>query len=289
MPIATSLPRESSTPFHSMNSVSAIQRLAVCCGFLGGLVSPEVKAQTPGIPEPPVVLYGRIISAQPAPDPATVSFMLTGSSEAVTTATPARVVTVEGVNWFVVSIPFETRSVQGDPVLTATPGTLALTPADTTYAVSAKVGNASATLPAGAETLLYSAQRQGLIERIDLSLGSETFEAWSQRLFGGQVSPAADADGDGQTNYQEYLAGTDPKNPQSHLALTSFMPAPGGGFTFTWDSVAGKVYRVERSTGAGSWSPVGQSLTGTGGPLSFTDNNPGEGSRLFYRVTVGAP
>jgi hypothetical protein len=213
------------------------------------------------IPEPPVVFFGQVTPALPAPDFSTVIFTLTGNSETITTATPTRVVTIEGASWFIVSIPFETRAVSGSPALTATPNTLALTAANTTYTVTtytvtAKLGPANATLPTGKTTLIYGATTQGLIDRIDLTLGGENFAQWSQRVFGSLVSQTDDADGDGRSNYEEYLAGTDPQNPSSRLSVKTFAPLPGGGLTLTWETTQGKTYQVERSDSLtpGQWN-----------------------------------
>lgn len=242
----------------------------------------------PAIPEPPVVFYGQVTPASPPPDLTTVSFTLSGNSEALTTATPARVVTIDGASWYIISIPFETRTVSGGPSLTTTPGTLALTAANTTYNVTAKLGTTNATLPTGKTTLTYGAPSQGLIDRIDLNLGGETFAQWSQRIFGNQVSQTTDADGDGRTNYEEYLAGTDPRNADSRLTVRSFSPLPGGGFNLTWDTIAGKSYSVERSTSLApnQWSILQSGIQGDGALKSFSDTNPGPAIRLFYRVSV---
>lgn len=62
-----------------------------------------------------------------------------------------------------------------------------------------------------------------------------------------QVDPNGDADGDGKTNYQEYLAGTDPKDPNSSLQSTSIAPTGAGALPISWRSVAGQTYTVERS------------------------------------------
>lgn len=260
----------------------------ILLSLLLGLSPGRSQAQSTAIPEPPVVYYGQVTPAAPAPDISAVSFTLTGNSEIVTTATPARVVTIEGASWFIVSIPFETRSVSGSPALTATPGTLALTAANTTYTVSAKVGTTNATLPTGKTTLIYGVPTQGLIERIDLSLGGETFAQWSQRLFGSLVSQTDDADGDGRTNYEEYLAGTDPKNANSRLTVKTFAPLPGGGLTLTWDTVTGKTYSVERSTSLSpnQWTVLQPNVQGDGTIKSYSDTNPGTATRLFYRIAV---
>ncbi len=235
-----------------------------------------------------MVFYGQVTPASPAPDLSAVSFTLTGNSETLTTTTPSRVITIEGATWFIVSIPFETRTISGSPALTATPNTLALTAADTTYTVTAKVGPANATFPTGKTTLIYGAPTQGLIDRIDLTLGGETFAQWSQHISGSLVSQTDDADGDGRTNYEEYLAGTDPQNPNSLLTVKSFAPLPGGGFTLTWDTVTGKTYTVERSSSLtpNQWTTLQNNVSGDGTVKSFTDANPRAETRLFYRVAV---
>lgn len=169
-----------------------------------------------------------------------------------------------------------------------TPNTLALPAADTTYTVTAKVGATNATLPIGKTTLIYSAQSQGLIARIDLSLGGETYEQWSQRIFGSLVSQTDDADGDDRTNYEEYLAGTDPKNANSRLTVKTFTPLPGGGFSLTWDTQSDRTYRVERSTSLASnqWTTLQDNIQGDGTVKTFTDSQPGTSPHLFYRIAV---
>ena len=50
-------------------------------------------------------------------------------------------------------------------------------------------------------------------------------DAWANFFFGGPVNPYGDDDGDGFSNLQEFLDGTDPKNPLSHTVHPiSLMP-----------------------------------------------------------------
>ena len=50
-------------------------------------------------------------------------------------------------------------------------------------------------------------------------------DAWANFFFGGPVNPYGDDDGDGFSNLQEFLDGTDPKNPLSHsVHPISLMP-----------------------------------------------------------------
>jgi len=56
------------------------------------------------------------------------------------------------------------------------------------------------------------------------SVGSPEYEFWSEQNFDPQTPlalrvPLADADGDGQTNLQEYAVGTDPEVPNPDIVL----------------------------------------------------------------------
>jgi hypothetical protein len=95
-----------------------------------------------------------------------------------------------------------------------------------------------------------------------------------------------DADGDGQNNLAEYLAGTGPGNPASRFAVTGVVRQAGGAFTITWSSVPGKVYQVQAALSpAGPYSPSGGVIQATGSSASYTDPQP-SGSHGFYRVAV---
>lgn len=99
----------------------------------------------------------------------------------------------------------------------------------------------------------------------------------------GANGAAGDPDGDGFTNLQEYLAGTDPKDPASLLRLTQLS---GGGQIITWTSVPGRNYQVLAAAGFGSaFSPVSGTITAFGGTTSFTNPAPAS-ARQFYRVQL---
>lgn len=262
------------------------------CGF-GMAVAPldRVAGETPALPQPDVVFYGTVacVPGNSPVIPTTVVWSVAGNGESIT-ASNTTIIVVNGGTFYLTRVPFEVRQITGGPAFAATANALALTRADTTYTRSATVGIDSATraaiVPAGKETFVYGATRQGLAERIDLTVG-ETFAEWSQRIFGSVVDPNADADGDGHTNRQEYLQGTDPQSAQSFSIVRSFTPAPGGGFTIRWDSLPARSYTVERSAtlGNGGWQAVGPPLSGTGGPLEYTHPASAE-TRLFFRIVV---
>jgi hypothetical protein len=96
-----------------------------------------------------------------------------------------------------------------------------------------------------------------------------------------------DTDGDGATNWQEWRAGTDPRNASSVLKLM----APGGSngtVTVTWQSVSGILYYLERGTdlAPANLLSIKSNLVGQAGTTSYTDTNAASLGPYFYRVGV---
>ena len=125
-----------------------------------------------------------------------------------------------------------------------------------------------------------------------------TLQRWRLGYFGmidneDNAADAADPDGDGWTNSQEFISGTDPTNRASFLRITQ-LQASGGDWIVTFPTVTGKTYRMECSNTleTGSWSTVltngvpQTSIAGTGGNVSRTDTDGALQPRRFYRVVV---
>ncbi|MDA0323983.1 MAG: hypothetical protein O2923_14875 [Verrucomicrobia bacterium] len=90
-------------------------------------------------------------------------------------------------------------------------------------------------------------------------------DAW-EALYGGDLAPGDDDDGDGHTNIEEFQAGTDPTDPSDVLRIMDLTQS-GQTRTFSYLSVDQKQYSLECLTGSlvnTNWSPI-QSLTGDGG------------------------
>jgi hypothetical protein len=131
-----------------------------------------------------------------------------------------------------------------------------------------------------------------------ITVGNRTGSSWNdgipdtwRLLYFGTVSNAlsaagADPDGDGASNWQEFVAGT---NPQDATSVFKFLPAlssPGSSFTLQWPSVVNKNYTVQSSASAeGGWSAMASNLVGNSQVLQWTDTNISSSAR-FYRAVV---
>ena len=95
-------------------------------------------------------------------------------------------------------------------------------------------------------------------------------DAWTQYYFGhpqGQESDLSragdDADGDGLTNLQEYLIGTNPKDPASTLRLQIAGVPASTNSVLSWPTVPGKSFRVQFKNDPGDalWQEAGGSVS----------------------------
>jgi Tol biopolymer transport system component len=119
---------------------------------------------------------------------------------------------------------------------------------------------------------------------------------WMIQYFGhptgqaGDLSLAQDdADGDGMSNLQEYLAGTDPTVPTSFLALNIAPVVPGTSAVLQWTAAPGKTYQLLSTTNLSNdvWSVVpgsaGAGAAGAmGGLRSFTI--PATNAPCYFRI-----
>jgi hypothetical protein len=81
--------------------------------------------------------------------------------------------------------------------------------------------------------------------------GDGMADDWEIHHFGGISAEGGgssdDWDGDGMSNLEEYLAGTDPRSADSALRITGLTAVGGDRLLIRWSSVAGKTYEVRRS------------------------------------------
>jgi hypothetical protein len=162
---------------------------------------------------------------------------------------------------------------------TANPFVLPSVTTNDTGSYSVAVTNANGSAVSAAATLTVVADSDG-----------DGMPDWWEQQFGLQtgVNDAnLDRDGDGLTNFQEYLAGTNPASAASVLRIESFAPVAGGGFLLGFTAVSNRTYTVQvRSAVSGGWmSVVSIPAAPTNRSVWTTDAPAGSASR-FFRVAM---
>ena len=121
---------------------------------------------------------------------------------------------------------------------------------------------------------------------------SRVSEEWRSWAFGGkndeQSADDADPDGDGLTNWQEFVAGTNPLEPSSRLVIRPLprLPSREKGPLLQWETIPGRIYEVWAAPDPvrGPWELV-ESLAGTGDVIVWEAHGQGA-ERRFFRLRV---
>ncbi len=92
----------------------------------------------------------------------------------------------------------------------------------------------------------------------------------------GSADAYADSDGDGMSNLDEYLAGTDPLDPNSKLQVVAIAQGEptGAGFVITWQAAKFKHYRIDfcNDLTRPIWYPVEDNVQALAdGPMQWAD------------------
>ena len=124
-------------------------------------------------------------------------------------------------------------------------------------------------------------------------VGSFSIDTEGRIRFTAVPLPAsADSDGDGFTDAEEALAGTNPNNGGDFLR-TLLSPTPNGLRIQTSVTAANRTYLVEysESLAAGTWITMATHLSGAGSaPVDVVDSDPIRRARAkgFYRVRIAS-
>jgi len=114
---------------------------------------------------------------------------------------------------------------------------------------------------------------------------------WEVYYFGSTTTTAGttgeDADEDGFDDICEFLAGTDPTDDTSSLAILSVWPAAGSAVVLQWSSVTNMHYAILESTNLlGVWTPVVSNITATP-PVNTNAVTTPPNTPVFYRIQLG--
>jgi hypothetical protein len=114
-------------------------------------------------------------------------------------------------------------------------------------------------------------------------------DVWEWQSFGNLTNEVSDdADGDGLSNYGEWVAGTHPTNRQSLLAFTNMLQNSEGGTVVRWPSESNRYYTLRLSTNLVS-DPFSTALTNRAPatpPMNVHTDSVLRAGGAYYRIEV---
>lgn len=246
------------------------------------------------IPEPGLIVYGvvrqDIGGATVRKTVGQVSLTVMPPSGSAITVTAA-LGNINDQFCYCVEVPFASVVTGMSPPTDA----LLLAPVPLTYTfANLRVGTNVASAVGGVTAFTFSQANRGGYLRLDLTVAERPLDTdgdglpddWEWRYFYGAGAPGEDSDGDKLSNFDEYLAGTDPTDPVSCLRCLTADPLPSAGFRLTWSSEPGRLYRVERSQSLTTgFAPIATGLAATPPENLYVDSAPPAGP-AFYRVVL---
>ena len=112
-------------------------------------------------------------------------------------------------------------------------------------------------------------------------------DEWEIRCFSNLTTATAssDYDHDGQSDFAEYISGTDPKNASSYLLVQT---QPGTtGFLISWPSKTNRTYTLERSTNLLAGFTVFQTAIAATPPMNTAlDTSATTAQVCYYRIKL---
>jgi hypothetical protein len=121
-------------------------------------------------------------------------------------------------------------------------------------------------------------------------------DAWEKEKTGSttNLSAAHDKDGDGVSDYDEYVAGTNPTNANSYLKIVSLISTNGTNAAITWASESTRVYNLKQNeylTNDDGWVDADPNLLSpqTNGSTTTYVLSSSSVTQLFIRVKAVLP
>src|SRR5439155_290654 len=118
--------------------------------------------------------------------------------------------------------------------------------------------------------------------------GDNMDDDWEMAYFGTLARDGTgDFDGDGQTDLEEFRAGTDPTDSGSVLRALRLTALNADGAKLIWGATPGKTYRVQfkENLNDAGWTYLAGQVLATGTTASLYDDAPAATHR-FYRVVL---
>ncbi len=257
----------------------------------------QPSAQAQGIPEPSITYYGVVKSTSGGLTRrltyGTLKWTIQETAGAVPIVLTVPLTNINDQFCYVLRLPCETQL--GTAAVSS--GRLRLTTAGVSYNRSGVLVNGSvpAVIQAPAVgTAVYASKDRGRYERIDLvvnidcidSDGNTVCDDWEIAYFGSLgTNLGEDTDGDGMTNYQEYLADTNPLDPNSRFAIIDINTDPQGGVLIRFSTITDRTYTVLRSEDIlGTYSPIATGVKATSNITQYKDATAVPGKVYFYRM-----
>jgi len=135
-------------------------------------------------------------------------------------------------------------------------------------------------------------------DELHIEVTGDTYAEWKAHFFTPVelLDPAisgddADADDDRHTNFQEYVAGTDPRDASSvlHILEVEVMPAPSAEVRLQFPAVAGRSYTLQVRTAfpGGHWENLVNLPAATeNGVVTLFDADPSNPAYRLYRIVT---
>lgn len=113
-------------------------------------------------------------------------------------------------------------------------------------------------------------------------------DEWEVATFG-EVAPSrtieTDSDNDEVSDYAEWVAGTDPADPESKFVVHELTVLPNHRLELSWPSVVEKTYRVLSSPDGRIWQEV-TTIRATSDQTKFVITPPASGNVLLFKIEV---